>query len=125
MPTLRINQHPGSAENHYRIEVSIEGIPGFQPQGLSTEIAFALAPQDRERIRWYFEDFLEFDQDPAPQIAKRVEELMAGVARSCSATSSRVRTTCARYGVRYVHASLTRGSRSTPGSPRRWRSPGS
>ncbi len=76
MPTLRIVQHPGSAENRYRIEVSAEDIPGFQPQTLSTEIAFALSPQDRERIRWYLEDFLQFDQDPAPLIAERVEALM-------------------------------------------------
>jgi tetratricopeptide (TPR) repeat protein len=78
MPTLRIHQHSGSAENRYLIEVSAEGIPGFQPQSLSTEIEFALSPQDRERIRWYLEDFLlEFCQQPAPQIARRVEALMA------------------------------------------------
>jgi hypothetical protein len=43
MPTLRINQHPGRAENRYRIEVSAEDIPGFQSPSLSTEIEFALS----------------------------------------------------------------------------------
>ena len=38
MPILRINQHPGAAENRYRIEVSAEDIPGLQPQSRSTEI---------------------------------------------------------------------------------------
>ena len=73
MPTLRINQHPGSAEDRYRIEVSGSDIPGLQPQTLSTEIEFALSPQDRERIRWYLEDFLEFDQEPAPSTASQVD----------------------------------------------------
>ena len=76
MPTLRIDQHPGSAANRYRIEVAAEGVPNFQPQSLTLEIAFEVSPQERERIRWYLEDFLQFDEDPAPQIAKRVEALM-------------------------------------------------
>jgi len=76
MPTLHIDQHPGSSPNRYRIEVRTQDIPGFQPQSLTTEITFALSPQERERIRWYLEDFLQFNQDPAPKIAMRVEELM-------------------------------------------------
>src|SRR5208283_5674983 len=43
----------------------------------SREIEFALSPQNGEKIRWYLEDYLQFAQDPAPQIAARVERLMA------------------------------------------------
>jgi hypothetical protein len=35
-----------------------------------------LSPQEGERIRWYLEDFLQFDEEPAPTIARRVEALM-------------------------------------------------
>jgi hypothetical protein len=77
VPILRINQHPVSAPNRYRIEVSATDIPNFEPANVSREIEFALSPQDGERIRWYLEDYLQFDEEPAPQIAKRVEALMA------------------------------------------------
>ncbi len=77
VPILRINQYPGSAPTRYRVEVSAGDIPNFQPQSVSCEIEFTLSPQDGERIRWYLEDYLQLDEDPAPQIAKRVEALMA------------------------------------------------
>ncbi len=79
MPILRINQNPGRAEGFYRIDVGVEEIPGLQSQRVGVEIEFALSPQDREDIRWYLEDYLQFHQDPAPRIAKRVEERMAAI----------------------------------------------
>ena len=75
MSVLRINQHPGGAPNRYRIDVSAE-IPRFQPPSFSRDIEFALSPQDGELIRWYLEDFLQFDEEPAPTIAKRAEAVM-------------------------------------------------
>ena len=75
MPVLRINQHPTGVPNRYRVDVSAE-IPHFQPPSFSRDIEFVLTPQDGERIRWYLEDFLQFDEEPAPTIAKRVEALM-------------------------------------------------
>jgi len=77
MPILRIKQRPGSAKDSYRLEVQAEDIAGSGPETRCVEIEFALSPQDRERVRWYLEDFLLFDQEPAPQIAKQVEDLMA------------------------------------------------
>lgn len=77
MPILRINQQPGGAPNHYRIDVTASNIPGVQPLNFSTDIEFELTPQDGERIRWYLEDYLQFDEDPAPQIAQQVEAFMA------------------------------------------------
>ncbi len=75
MAVLRISQQPGSGLDKHQIAVNAE-IPGFQPLSFSREIEFALSPQDGEKIRWYLEDYLQFAQDPAPQIAARVEQLM-------------------------------------------------
>jgi hypothetical protein len=86
MTTLRISQQPGAGPNKHQIAVNAENIPGFQNLSFSREIEFALSPQQAERIRWYLEDYLQFDEDPAPQIAARVETLVAdrGEALFCS-----------------------------------------
>jgi len=75
VPVLRINQHPTGTPNRYRVDVSAE-VPNFQPPSFSRDIEFVLSPQEGERIRWYLEDFLQFDEEPAPTIARRVEALM-------------------------------------------------
>ena len=77
MPVLRIAQQRGDASHRYRIEITATDIPRFAPMQFSSDIAFELTPRDGERIRWYLEDYLLFDQDPAPQIARGVEALMA------------------------------------------------
>jgi hypothetical protein len=77
MPILRIAQHRGNATHGYLIEITATDIPNFAPLQFSRDIAFELSPQDGERIRWYLEDYLEFDADPAPQIARGVEAFMA------------------------------------------------
>jgi hypothetical protein len=76
MPTLRIDQQPGSGPGKHRIAVNAE-LPGVQALSFSREIEFALSPSEAERIRWCLEDYLQFDEEPAPQIAGRVETLMA------------------------------------------------
>jgi tetratricopeptide (TPR) repeat protein len=75
VPVLRINQQPGGNANQYRIDVSAE-IPGVQSLSFSKDIEFELTRQDGERIRWYLEDYLQFDEDPAPQIAAQIEAFM-------------------------------------------------
>jgi len=77
MPVLRINQQRGDGAHRYRIEITATDIPNFAPLQFSRDIAFELTPQDGERIRWYLEDYLQFDEDPAPRIARGVEALMA------------------------------------------------
>lgn len=77
MPILRISQQPGKGPHQYRVVVGVEGLPDRQSPSFSQDIEFELTPSDGERIRWYLEDFLQFDEEPAPQIAKRVESLMA------------------------------------------------
>lgn len=73
---LRIMQVPGSADDKYRFDISAE-VPGLNLLGTSAEIQFVLTPQEREDIRWYLEDYLEFDEQPAPMIAHRVEQQLA------------------------------------------------
>jgi tetratricopeptide (TPR) repeat protein len=77
VPVLQINQQPGGAPNRYRISVSATGIPDRAALSFDTDIEFALAAEHAERIRWYLEDYLQFDEDPAPQIAGDVEAFMA------------------------------------------------
>ncbi|WP_187970250.1 CHAT domain-containing protein [Aquibium microcysteis] len=76
MPILEISQQPGRAPDRYDVEVELSDVLGVGKIRFSREIAFALPAADRERIRWYLEDYLEFDHDPAPAIAKSVETLM-------------------------------------------------
>jgi hypothetical protein len=78
VPVLKINQYAGGAPHRYRIDITAENIPGLAPQSFSREITFDLTPQDGERIRWYPEDYPQFEEDPAPQTAKGVEAFMAG-----------------------------------------------
>ena len=77
MPVLRIAQQRGDAPHRYRIEITATDIPNFASPQFSSDITFELAQQDGERIRWYLEDYLQFDEDPAPQIAGDVEAFMA------------------------------------------------
>ena len=75
MSTLRISQHSGKEAGRYRFELSATG-RGLQQRDAAVEFPFALSPQDQEALRWYLEDFLEFDQDPAPTLARDVERRM-------------------------------------------------
>ncbi|MEA2883132.1 MAG: hypothetical protein QOH32_2388 [Bradyrhizobium sp.] len=77
MPVLQINQQPGGAPNRYRISISATEIPDRAALSFATDIEFQVTPEDGERIRWYLEDYLQFDEEPAPQVAKRVEAFMA------------------------------------------------
>jgi tetratricopeptide (TPR) repeat protein len=77
VPVLQINQQPGGAPNHYRISVHATEIPGLSAHGFDTSIEFELTPKDGERIRWYLEDYLQFDKEPAQQIAEGIEVFMA------------------------------------------------
>ncbi|HEX5720183.1 MAG TPA: CHAT domain-containing protein [Thermoanaerobaculia bacterium] len=76
MLQLRIQQHP-LEEGRHRVEVALEG-DGARRTAKST-FAFSLSPQDEEDLRWYLEDFLQYPQEPAPTIARRVEGRMAEV----------------------------------------------
>ncbi|MBK8930887.1 MAG: CHAT domain-containing protein [Chloroflexi bacterium] len=76
MPTLRLTQET-IAENQYRARLRLEG-DGL-PQEATAVFTFALTAQDREDLRWYLEDFLQYPRDPAPAIAARIEQRLADV----------------------------------------------
>ena len=67
MPTLRIVQ---SGAN---VDVAFED-DGQSRQTVTRPFSFSLTAQDAEDIRWYLEDYLVYPLDPAPKIAKRIEQ---------------------------------------------------
>jgi hypothetical protein len=77
VPTLRLTHFPDGPDQH-RVEIAHEG--GSPPrQTAVSRFPFALSAQDREDLRWYLEDFLQYPLDPAPTIAARIEQRMAAI----------------------------------------------
>src|SRR5260370_5763050 len=76
MPILRITLSSINSDRHRAI-IKLRDDHG--EYAAETEFDFALSQQDRERFRWYLEDFLQFPLDPAPAIAQSVEHRMAEV----------------------------------------------
>jgi tetratricopeptide (TPR) repeat protein len=75
--TLRITQFT-EGEYKYRVEIALEG-GGLPRQTVTSHFDFKLTDQDQEDIRWYLEDFLNYQQDPAPKIAARIEGRMTEI----------------------------------------------
>ncbi|HEV2854341.1 MAG TPA: CHAT domain-containing protein [Thermoanaerobaculia bacterium] len=76
MLQLRLTQRPDGKGRH-RVEVSLKG-DGARRLAEST-FDFLLLDQDEEDLRWYLEDYLQYPQDPAPAIARRIEARMAEI----------------------------------------------
>ena len=78
MLTLRLTQ-PSEGPDQHRVEIALEG--GSLPrQTAVSRFSFALSAQDREDLRWYLEDFLDYPpRDPLPTIAARIEQRMAAI----------------------------------------------
>ncbi|OLB77501.1 MAG: hypothetical protein AUI14_15850 [Actinobacteria bacterium 13_2_20CM_2_71_6] len=76
MVTLRLNQSV-LADGRHRVTVRLDG--DAAPQEGVSDFAFTLTDADREDVRWYLEDFLEYPLDPAPAIAARVERRLTGI----------------------------------------------
>lgn len=76
MLQLRIKQH-AMAEGRHRVDLELTG--DGAPRAATCTFAFGLSPQDEADLRWYLEDFLQYPQEPAPMIARRVEGRMAEV----------------------------------------------
>ena len=70
MPILRLQQSR-QGDNHYSVGVTFEG------RTAQSRFEFVVTDQQREEIRWYLEDFLQYPLDPAPKIAARIEKEMA------------------------------------------------
>ncbi|MDA1052868.1 MAG: CHAT domain-containing protein [Planctomycetota bacterium] len=69
--TLRITQSKESA-GQFRVDLRLEG-DGLAPQTATSTFDFSLPPQQREDLRWYLEDYLQYPHDPAPTVAARIE----------------------------------------------------
>jgi tetratricopeptide (TPR) repeat protein len=74
-PTLHLNQSV-LADGRHRVEVTLLE-DGGAPRKAVTAFELAMSDADRERVRWYLEDYLEYPLDPAPTIAAGVEQRMA------------------------------------------------
>ncbi len=73
MHVLRLRQ---TAEGEHRYKVLLEVEDGGVRRKDTRSFAFELTPRDQEDLRWYLEDYLQYPLDPAPKIAKRIEERM-------------------------------------------------
>ncbi len=79
MALLRLTQSTAGVDR-YRIEVALER-SGYARQAATSEFSFALTAQEREDMRWYLEDYLQYPIDPAPQIAARIVKRLDEIGR--------------------------------------------
>ena len=71
--TLRLVDRAEGAQ--HVVELALEGDGGRRTTTVLVE--FGLSTRDREDVRWYLEDYLQYPVDPAPQIAAGVENRLA------------------------------------------------
>jgi hypothetical protein len=57
------------------VDLALEGAGARQTA--VARFGLGLSAQDREDVRWYLEDYLQYPVDPAPQVARRVEGRLA------------------------------------------------
>jgi tetratricopeptide (TPR) repeat protein len=77
MPTLRLTQTT-LGQDEYRVEVALVG-EEIPRRSASAQFPFTFTDQERERLRWYVEDYLEHPFEPAPTIAARIEQEMQAI----------------------------------------------
>ena len=70
---LRVSCRPGGAG--FVVELGLEGAGARR--AAEAGVGFGLSAQDREDVRWYLEDFLQYPVAPAPQVAGRVQVRLA------------------------------------------------
>ena len=78
MRAIRFTQ-TSEADDTYRVEIALEG-DGPRQTAVS-RFQFRLSIKDQEEVRWYLEDYLQYPQEPAPQIAERIEARMTEIGR--------------------------------------------
>ncbi|MEP7198657.1 MAG: CHAT domain-containing protein, partial [Chloroflexota bacterium] len=72
--TLRLSQFAEAEADTFRVEWSLD-----HSAPVRTRFTFTLSDQDREDLRWYLEDYLQYPLDPAPTIAARIEQRMKDI----------------------------------------------
>jgi hypothetical protein len=73
MPLLRLRQTTEGG-NRFKVSLELEGV-GVRRED-TRSFTFELTARDQEDLRWYLEDYLQYPLDPAPKIARRIEERM-------------------------------------------------
>ena len=73
MYVLRLRQ---TTEGEHRYTVLLELERGDVRREDTRSIDFEFTPRDQEDLRWYIEDYLQYPLDPAPKIARRIEDRM-------------------------------------------------
>jgi hypothetical protein len=72
MPVLRLTQTTVRTDE-YRVEIAIEG--DGQPRSIATsQFQFILSSQEQEDIRWYLEDFLQYDLKLEAKRGEKIEQ---------------------------------------------------
>jgi len=79
MVTLRLSQVGPLSGGGYPIEIAVEGV-GPRRTAVAT-VGPIMDEADRARIRWYLEDYLIRNADPAPKVAAGVERRMVEIGR--------------------------------------------
>ena len=75
MGTLRL-AHRMEPAGHV-VEIALEGMGPRRTA--EARFAYDLTAQEREDLRWYLEDYLQYPMEPAPAIARRVEDRLAAL----------------------------------------------
>jgi tetratricopeptide (TPR) repeat protein len=75
-PKLRIVDIPASSAGQRRMRVTWQE-EGALPREAEAGFAEPSGGGDRERVRWYLEDYAEFPADPAPAVAAEAEAQLA------------------------------------------------
>ena len=70
---LRVSCHPVGVEFAARLLLEDAG----RRREAEARFGLTLSPQDREDVRWYLEDYLQYPVAPGPQVAARVEGRLA------------------------------------------------
>ncbi|MBP0031209.1 CHAT domain-containing protein [Roseofilum sp. Guam] len=74
MLILRIIEQGDNQGDKHQVAITLEGTEASLLAAADFE--FRIEEQELEDIRWYFEDFLQYPQEPAPKIARRIERRM-------------------------------------------------
>jgi tetratricopeptide (TPR) repeat protein len=75
---LRLTQS-AAGDGQHLVTTRLTGLPGYPEAAAPSRFELSITDEDRERIRWYLEDFLEYPLDPAPTIAAGVEGRLAEI----------------------------------------------
>ncbi|SNT63532.1 Tetratricopeptide repeat-containing protein [Asanoa hainanensis] len=75
---LRLTQAAADDGQHL-VTTRLTGLPDYTEMSATSRFELSITDEDRERIRWYLEDFLEYPLDPAPTIAADVEARLAEI----------------------------------------------